>query len=334
MKRESLALPLAALGAGILLAVVLGVTLGAPRRLLSLVRSSHAPRRLDGRVEPGEYRFHWEDQASQLRFSWSIEGDRLVGAVTTPDSGWVAVGFGGRGPLMNGADIVIGYVDARGARVRDHFANVPTGQEADTALGGRDDILASAGLESAEGTTIEFDRPLAAHDSVDQPIEAGQTHVIVASSSADDFTAYHAGGRKAVALLDLFAGPPAATASGSFLPDHLTDVQIMLATWMALLCIVGVHGLAAHGAAAPGGTEGGASAGADASVALIGVCVLLEIGALGVFAVGVTIAAPTWLLGLTLSLGLLALTGIIVLYSRAFVTWEVVKAERDDGIPW
>ena len=334
MKRESLALPLVALGAGMLLALLLGVSLGAPRRLLSLVRSAHVPRRLDGRVEPGEYRFHWEDQASQLRFFWSIEGDRLVGAVSSPDSGWVAVGFGGGGPLMNGADIVIGYVDARGARVRDHFANTPTGQEADSALGGRDDILASAGFQGADGTTIEFDRHLAARDSTDQPIEAGQTHVIVASSDADDFTAYHAGGRKAVALLDIFAGPPAATASGSFLPDHLTDVQIMLATWMALLFIVGVHGVAAHGAAAPGGVEGGASAGADAAVALIGVCVLLEIAALGGFAIGVALAAPTWLLGSTLSLGLLALAGIIVLYSRAFVPWEVVRAERDDGIPW
>lgn len=334
MKRESLALPLAALGAGILLAVVLGVTLGAPRRLLSLVRSPHAPRRLDGRVEPGEYRFHWEDQASQLRFFWSIEGDRLVGAVSSPDSGWVAVGFGGDGPLMNGADIVIGNVDARGARVRDHFANTPTGQEADSALGGRDDILASAGLQGADGTTIEFERHLAVHDSTDQAIEGGQTHVIVASSEVDDFTAYHSGGRKAVALLNLYAGPPAATASGSFIPDHLTDVQIMLATWMAVFSIVGLHGLALHLAAAPEGTPGGASAGADVAVALIGVCVLLEIGALGGFAVGVVFAAPTWLLGSTLAVGLLALAGIVVLYSRAFVPWEVVRAERDDGIPW
>jgi hypothetical protein len=69
-------------------------------------------------------------------------------------------------------------------------------------------------------------------------------------------------------------------------------------------------------------------------VALIGVCVLLEIAALGGFAIGVALAAPTWLLGSTLALGLLALAGIIVLYSRAFVPWEVVRAERDDGIPW
>jgi len=334
VKRESLAYPVATIGIGAGLAVLLGFSLGAPQRLISLVAPRHVVHRLDGRVEGGEYQFQWSDAASQLRFAWSIEGDRLVGAVSTPDTGWVAVGFGGGGPLMNGADIVIGYVDARGARVRDHFASSPTGQEADTALGGRDDILASAGLQTAQGTTIEFERPLAAHDSADQPIEAGQTHVIVASSSVDDFTAYHAGGAKAVALLDLFAGPPAATATGSFLPDHLTDVQIMLATWMALFFIVGVHGLAVHSAAAPEGTPGGAGAGADAAVALIGVCVLLELGSLGGFAVGVALAAPTWLLGSTLALGLLALAGIIVLYSRAFVPWEVVRAERDDGIPW
>ena len=115
---------------------------------------------------------------------------------------------------MYGADIVIGYVDAHGAHVEDDYANTPVTHVADTALGGHDDILGSAGLVTKAGTTIEFERALTAHDSTDRPIQAGQTHVILASADAKDFVAYHAGGHKAVALLDLFNGPPAAAGAG------------------------------------------------------------------------------------------------------------------------
>lgn len=334
MKGESAALPLASLAGGVLLAFVLGFSLGAPRRLVSLVISRHAPHRLDGRIEPGEYRFRWQDEASKLRFEWSVEGDRLLGAVFSPDTGWVAVGFGGDGPLMYGADIVIGYVDARGAHLRDHYASTPTNHDPDSALGGSDDVLAAAGLETAEGTMVEFVRPLAAHDSTDQPIESGQTHLMAASSETDDFAAYHFGGRKAVSLVDLFAGPPA-VAERDVLPDHITDVQIMLATWMALLLIVGAHGLASQWAARLAEVPGeGPASGADAAVALIAVFVLAEIAALGVFGLGVVVAAPAWLVGSALALGLLALAGIILLYGRAFVSWEIVRGEREDGIPW
>jgi hypothetical protein len=325
---------IASLTAGAVLALLLAFTLHLPQRLLALVRPAGGVHRLDGKVAPGEYRFHYADAASKLVFSWSIVGDRLIGAISSPDSGWVAVGFGGEGPLMYGADIVIGYVDARGAHVEDHFADTPTSHVPDTALGGHDDIFASAGLFTSDGTTVEFERKLAAHDTTDRAIVAGQTHVIVASSGSADFVSYHAGGRKAVALLDLYAGPPVAAGGAGLLPDHITDVQIMIATWVAVLLIVGLHGVAA------GWTEGTTeAAGASAertgvAVALMVVLMLVELGALGTFAAAVVRAGPVWLLGGALAVGLLALAGIVVLYSRAFVRWEAVPSERDDGIPW
>jgi hypothetical protein len=334
VKPETDRLPVVSLLAGILLALLLAFSLHVPQRLFALVFAPSAPHRLDGRVAPGEYRFRWSDQASQVVFEWSIVGDRLVGAVSSPDTGWVAVGFGGEGPLMYGADIVIGYVDARGAHVEDHFANTPTSHVPDSVLGGRDDILGSAGLQTAAGTTIEFERPLTAHDSTDRPIQAGEMHVIVASSESKDFIAYHSGGRKAVALLNLFAGPPAAAAGGTLLPDHINDVQIMIAAWMAVLLIIGVHGLLAGWAEGSPHAEGASAERTGVAVALIVVLMLLELGALGTFAVGVATAAPVWLLGSALAIGLLALAGIVVLYSRAFVHWEAIRTERDDGIPW
>jgi hypothetical protein len=324
--------PLAALVAGLVLTLMLVISLGLPQRLLSLVSTPQAPHRLDGRIEPGEYQFQWTDEATTLHFAWSIAGDRLVGAIRTPDSGWVAIGFGGDGPLMYGADIIIGYVDSSGVRVHDHFATTPTNHDPDTTLGGTNDVLGSAGLQSAEGTVIEFERPLSVHDTTDQNIESGQTHVIIASADDDDFTAYHMGGHKAVVLLDLFAGPPAA-ARRTVLPDQIDDVQILLATFAALLLIMGLHGfieaMIARGALAPPDAPV-----SDVAVIVIVALMVVEILSLGTFGVGVALAAPTWILGLTLGVGLLALAGIVAAYSRVFVRWEVITRERDDGIPW
>lgn len=327
---HSTRIPVAALLGGLALAVVLGLSLGFPARLLPLIRPDAVTHRLDGRVEPGEYRFRWADEASGLAFSWSIEGDRLLGAVATPDTGWVAVGFGASGPLMFGSDILIGFVDARGAHLRDHFATEPTNHQPDTALGGHDDVLAGAGTETAAGTTIEFERPLAAHDSTDHSIAAGQMHVMAASAEADDYAAYHMGGRKAVNLMDLFAGP-VAVSRAPLLPDHLNDVQIFLATWTALLLALGIHGLstawAERGAQSPEAQAGPPAAGTAGLL-------VLEVGALAVFAAGILLASPVWLLGLALAVGLLALSGLIVVHSRSFVSFVPTRHERDDGIPW
>lgn len=333
MSHHPRGLPLASVALGGVLAVLLAFSLGAPRRLASLIGSGKAEHRLDGRVTPGEYRFQWTDDASKLSFSWTISGDRLLGAITTPDTGWVAVGFGGQGPLMFGADIIMGAVDGSGAHLGDRYANSPTDQAADTTLGGRNDVATGAGLQTAAGTTIEFERSLATHDSTDQPIEAGQTHVILASASDDDFTVYHSGGSKAVALLDLFNGPPAASAHAALLPDHLDEVQIFLATWAALMLIIGFHGLAAGWMETGPGPAADPGA-LDVATILFPVLILVELVALGTFGVGIVVALPVWVLGLALAVGLLALAGIVAAYSRAFVPLEVVKKERDDGIPW
>jgi hypothetical protein len=156
--------------------------------------------------------------------------------------------------------------------------------------------------------------------------------VLMASAESDDPSMYHMGGRKAVALLDLFAGPPAAAATAAVLPDHLTDVQIMLACWMAVLLIIGVHGLSVHWAESTAATEAAEPPGF--AVALLVILALVEVGALAVFAVGVGRQAPVWLLGSSLAVGLLALAGIVVVYTRVLVPWKLVRTERDDGIPW
>jgi hypothetical protein len=326
--------PVVALALGVVLGVGLALSLHVPQGLWALVSPPAATHQLDGVPTPGEYRFQWADEASKVVLRWSIQGDRLIGAVSTPDTGWVAVGFGGEGPLMYGADILIGWVDARGAHLRDHYSNTPTSHVPDSTIGGVSNVLGAAGTQTAEGTTIEFERPLAGHDSTDHAIEAGETHVIVASAESDDPTVYHMGGRKAVVLLNLFAGPPAAAGAGALLPDHLTDVQIMLACWMAVLLIIGIHGVASGWAERSAAEASAATEPPGFAVALLVLLVLLEVVALGIFAVGVRRLSPVWLLGSALAVGLLALAGIVVVYTRILVRWEVVRTERDDGIPW
>jgi hypothetical protein len=85
---------------------------------------------------------------------------------------------------------------------------------------------------------------------------------------------------------------------------------------------------------AEGVLDGATAERTGVAVALIVVLMAVELLALATFAVGVAKAAPVWLLGSSLAVGLLALAGIVVLYSRAFVHWEATRAERDDGIPW
>ncbi len=326
-----MAFPLAALVASVVLLLALAFSFGAPQRLVRMVLPARSPHQLDGRVAPGEYRFRFADPASGIVFNWSIEGGRLLGAISSPDTGWVAVGFGGKGPLMYGADIIIGVVDARGTHLRDDFANTPTSHVPDTAFGGHDDIIAGAGLESPAGTTIEFVRALGARDSTDQPITSGPMHVIMASSESDDFMAYHVGGHKAVAQLNLFDGPLASATREPWPPDRLTDIQVLLAVWSALLLLIGAHGLLVHWTVR---AHSAAPQGSAVLVAGIGVALLTELLALGVFVRGVVSPAPVRVVGSALAVLMLALAVLLILYGRAFVGWEIIQHDRDDGIPW
>ena len=108
----------------------------------------------------------------------------------------------------------------------------------------------------------------------------------------------------------------------------------MVSVWMAMLLIVGLHGVVAGWAEGSEAAEGASAERTGVAVALIAVFMVVELASLAIFAVAVARAAPVWLLGSSLAVGLLALAGIVVLYSRAFVRWEAIRTERDDGIPW
>lgn len=148
----------------------------------------------DGVIGEGEYAGFVE--AGGVQFRWSTDAEFLYGALSAQTTGWVSVGFDPQNK-MQGADYVFGYVKDGQLYIEDMFGIRPIGSGShppDTELGGRNDIVASGGVERDGVTVIEFKIPLDSGDSNDKPLRAGQSYkIILAWGSRDDFTSIHGG---------------------------------------------------------------------------------------------------------------------------------------------
>jgi len=128
---------------------------------------------------------------SGITFEWTIDGTYLEGTLSSPQSGWVAVGFAPES-VMQGADFVIGYVEGGDVFIRDDYGNRRTSHTPDTREGGSDDVTVVSGSETSAGTVITFRIPLDSGDDRDHRFVNGQTiPVIFASSRSDNFTGIH-----------------------------------------------------------------------------------------------------------------------------------------------
>jgi len=172
--------------------------------------------KVDGQIAPHEYQFLYHNNELNMDLYWSLdedEGEIYIG-LAAPAHGWVA--FGLREPeeeeteeerVMEGVDIVIGYVSGGTLTIQDNYANAPTGHDADTALGGTDDVLEAAGSEDDWGTVIEFKRKLSTGDRYDVAIPQVKTEVYLAyNATADDLTSYHGREARAEVELDFYSG--------------------------------------------------------------------------------------------------------------------------------
>lgn len=167
-------------------------------------KAAHPPPTLDGRIDEEEYDHTYTDSATGIELFWRIDDERgeIYLAVRCPTQGWVAVGFGGDGPLMKGADIWIAYTDEEGFHVQDNFADEPMTHKADTDLGGTEDLEAAGRLLEGAGQEVEFRRKLVTDDPFDQTLEPGKIRLLLAHAEAKDFVSYHSG--RTVIMLDLF----------------------------------------------------------------------------------------------------------------------------------
>ncbi len=329
MYRNAVGLPLAALIAALLGWGILGLDLGWIRVPGG---GGAGARAVDGRIASGEYDHQYTASDIGMTVFWAVEGDEIRLAARASGKGWIAVGWGGEGPIMQGFDIVIGYVDSAGSHVADNFADDAAGHRADTELGGKADLIEAKATEDADGTVLEARRKLDTGDRFDRPFKPGVMPVILAFSDADDFMTYHETHR-ATAQID-FLGAAAAGTGG--IPEHLTEYQIGLLAWALVLAVYGIIGLASvwlEGVEpVPERVEPHPGLGALAALALFALAALAG----SVFFVRQVVlgTGSMRVLGLSGVFWMWSLAIAVALYRRYFMAGETIQQERDEEIPW
>lgn len=194
-----------------------GVTAEIPPQVGTIVLPTPT---LDGTLAEGEYAHHHRDEETGIDLYWTILGEDIYVGLRSPGHGWVALGLDPDGPLMRGADIVIGYVRDGEAVAEDHYADEQVGHKHDSELGGTDDLRKFAGSEDEKGTTLEFVRPLKTDDPYDKEIRTGEMFIMLAYSPTDDnFVRYHGNKNRSTRFVDFFAEAPAAAKAKAVPPS-------------------------------------------------------------------------------------------------------------------
>lgn len=145
---------------------------------------------IDGVIYGGEYAH--TTQAAGFEIYWANDAQTLRIGLISPGLGYLAIGFD---PVnrMEGANYILGAVSGGRTVVRDDFGTGPVAHGADTANGGRDDVLGAAGLEANDKTYFEFAIPLDSGDPTDRALVPGKTYKILIAyhRTDDDFGAWH-----------------------------------------------------------------------------------------------------------------------------------------------
>jgi len=131
--------------------------------------------------------------ADELEFRWIVEDERINVEVTAPTTGWVAVGFD-PSRAMKDADFIFGFVKDGELQISDHFGSGAFSHEADTELGGTDDIISASGKEVDGSTTLEFVIPLNSGDEYDVDLNPEQEHTVLFAygpDGSDNFSSKH-----------------------------------------------------------------------------------------------------------------------------------------------
>ncbi len=147
---------------------------------------------VDGVVNPGEYAGTFTDTVTGIVVSWVHDDVNLSVGIVSPGTGWAGIGFGPEGVLMDGSNILIGYVLGASTVISDEYG-VGLNHIADIGLGGRDDILERAGSEASGKTTLEFRIPLDSGDAYDIALRTGKTFSLLLAyhDTADDLITLH-----------------------------------------------------------------------------------------------------------------------------------------------
>ena len=131
------------------------------------------------------------------------DGIDMAVALTSPGTGWLSVGFGRPGVVMDGDNILMGFVSGGTTVLTDQFG-LGLEHAVDESLGGRDNVLAAAGTESGAGTTIEFRFPLDTGDPYDYRLQPGRTYglMFAYAATADDLVTMHTSASLALVTIE------------------------------------------------------------------------------------------------------------------------------------
>ncbi|MBI3659628.1 hypothetical protein HY230_04055 [Candidatus Acetothermia bacterium] len=333
MFKNTIALPLIALALALAGAAALAFDLNLKEQA-----KQAQPLVVDGKIGESEYQNHLRVDGIQMDLYWSIQGDRIYVGLHAPGRGWVAIGFDPEGPIMQGADIVIGYVKDGKLFLQDSYANVPTGHQADTELGGRDDILEKAGSQSADGTVLEFSRKLDTGDKFDKPIRDGKPMAILMAYAEDaDFTSYHSRTRARVQSVDFFqANSKANETPPLWVASHLEAYELGLVAWIIVLGIFAIQGFISVRLEGRELIPGHFVPARESTISVVFTALLtvLELVWAVQFIASLYEGARPAVVATYGALLAFTLAAILLVYRQSFVSAETIVQEREDHIPW
>ncbi|WP_299429077.1 DOMON domain-containing protein [uncultured Meiothermus sp.] len=154
---------------------------------------------IDGRISAGEYAQTRKHERSGLTISWSIVGDTIFIALQIESPGWMGIAMlAEREDRKRGADTYIFTMDGGRFTALDMIQVRRTDDpELDTAEGGRNSILQSAGTHAGQTWTVEFSRKLKTGDATDMEIVPGQRFILmIAIASKMDIKEEHRRGER------------------------------------------------------------------------------------------------------------------------------------------
>lgn len=173
----------------------------------------------DGLIGPDEYGGLYNDTSTHVVVYWEHNGTHINVGLVSYGTGWVSIGFGSKNVGMDGANIVIGYIDEEGELVLTDEVGVGRNHFPDVEKGGRDDISAKAGSEEEGQTIIEFVFPLVSGDGLDHNFVVNRTYGFFLGyhESAKDLSTYHSARSDSLGLfIEPVPGEPTKPLTGNF----------------------------------------------------------------------------------------------------------------------
>jgi hypothetical protein len=127
----------------------------------------------------------------KFTFSYIIDGKNLVAKVSCKTQGWIAVGFNPKSIMLN-ANFIMGSVVDGKAIVSDEFGDDTYSHKPDTAIGGKNNIIAGDCTQVSGVTTLSFTIPLDSGDPKDGKLVPGsKVKLIFATGATNDIRKKH-----------------------------------------------------------------------------------------------------------------------------------------------